>query len=148
MRIAVGSDHAGFQMKQDIAEHLRELGHEVIDCGTHSTDRVDYPDFGAAVGREVASGRVDGGVGVCGSGIGIGIAANKIAGVRAATVHDVTSARLSRQHNNANVICLGGRLTGPSVALDAVDAWLDAEFQGGRHAARVAKLDALDGERA
>ncbi len=148
MRIAVGSDHAGFHMKQDIAEHLRGLGHEVIDCGTRSTDRVDYPDFGAAVGREVASGRVDGGVGICGSGIGIGIAANKIRGVRAATVHDVSSARLSRQHNNANVICLGARLIGPSVALDAVDAWLDAGFEGGRHAGRVAKLDALDGERA
>lgn len=148
MRIAVGSDHAGFHMKQDIAEHLRGLGHEVIDCGTRSTDRVDYPDFGAAVGREVASGRVDGGVGICGSGIGIGIAANKIRGVRAATVHDVSSARLSRQHNNANVICLGARLIGPSVALDAVDAWLDAGFEGGRHAGRVAKLNALDGERA
>lgn len=147
MRIAVGSDHAGFQLKQDIADHLRSLGHEVIDCGTHSTERVDYPDFGAAVGREVASGRVDGGVCVCGSGIGIGIAANKIAGVRAATVHDMTSARLSRMHNNANVICLGQRLIGPSVAIDAVDAWLGAEFEGGRHTARVAKLDALGAER-
>jgi len=146
MRIAVGSDHAGFQLKQDIADHLRSLGHEVTDCGTHSTERVDYPDYGAAVGREVASGRVDGGVGVCGSGIGIGIAANKIAGVRAATVHDMTSARLSRMHNDANVICLGQRLIGPSVAIDAVDAWLGAEFEGGRHAARVAKLDALGGE--
>jgi len=146
MRIAVGSDHAGFPLKQDIAEHLRSLGHDVTDCGTNSTERVDYPDFGAAVGREVASGRVDGGVCVCGSGIGIAIAANKIRGVRAATVHDMTSARLSRMHNDANVICVGQRLIGPSVAIDAVDAWLGAEFEGGRHAARVAKLDALGGQ--
>jgi len=148
MRIAVGSDHAGFHMKEDIATHLRELGHEVIDCGTYSTERVDYPDFGAAVGRAVVAGDADGGVCVCGSGIGIGIAANKIRGVRAATVHDMTSARLSRQHNDANVICLGERFVGPTVAVDAVDAWLGAEFEGGRHAGRVAKLDALGGERA
>ena len=148
MRIAVGSDHAGFHMKEDIATHLRELGHEVVDCGTHSTERVDYPDFGAAVGRSVVSGEADGGVCVCGSGIGIAIAANKIRGVRAATVHDMTSARLSRQHNDANVICLGERFLGPTVAIDAVDAWLGAEFEGGRHAGRVAKLDALGGEQA
>jgi len=135
-------------MKEDIATHLRELGHEVVDCGTHSTERVDYPDFGAAVGRSVVSGEADGGVCVCGSGIGIAIAANKIRGVRAATVHDMTSARLSRQHNDANVICLGERFLGPTVAIDAVDAWLGAEFEGGRHAGRVAKLDALGGEQA
>ncbi len=148
MRIAVGSDHAGFNMKQAIAEHLRQRDLEVTDCGTNSTERVDYPDFGAAVGREVASGAADGGICVCGSGIGICIAANKIRGVRAATVHDSTSAKLSRQHNDANVICIGERLTGPSVAIDAVDAWLDATFEGGRHAGRVAKLDALGGEQA
>jgi len=148
MRIAVGSDHAGFHMKENIATHLRELGHEVIDCGTDSTARVDYPDFGAAVGRTVVSGEADGGVCVCGSGIGIAIAANKIRGVRAATVHDMTSARLSRQHNDANVICIGERFIGPTVAIDAVDAWLGAEFEGGRHAGRVAKLDALGGEQA
>ncbi len=146
MRIAVGSDHAGFTMKQELAEHLRELGHEVVDCGAHSTERVDYPDFGAAVGREVAAGRADGGVCVCGSGIGIGIAANKIRGARAATVHDATSARLARQHNDANIICFGERLIGATVAVDALDAWLSASFEGGRHTARVAKLDALGGE--
>jgi ribose 5-phosphate isomerase B len=146
MRIAVGSDHAGFPMKQSLAAHLRELGHDVLDCGTDSVERVDYPDFGAAVGRAVAGGDADGGVCVCGSGIGIAIAANKIRGVRAATVHDVTSARLSRQHNDANVICLGERLIGPEVARQALDAWLDATFEGGRHAGRVAKLDALGGE--
>jgi ribose 5-phosphate isomerase B len=146
MRIAVGSDHAGFALKQMLADHLRAGGHDVVDCGTHSEERVDYPDFGAAVGRAVAGGDAEAGVCVCGSGIGIAIAANKIAGIRAATVHDVTSARLSRQHNDANVICLGERLVGPEVARDAVDAWLGAAFEGGRHTGRVAKLDALGGQ--
>jgi ribose 5-phosphate isomerase B len=141
--VAVGSDHAGFQLKELLAKHLVERGIEVVDVGTHSTDRVDYPDFGAAVGRAVADGRAQLGVAVCGSGLGICMAANKVPGVRAATVHDATSARLSREHNDANVICLGERLVGPEVATDAVDAWLDAVFQGGRHSDRVAKLDAL-----
>ena len=146
MRIAVGSDHAGFHLKDQVAGHLRAAGHEVVDCGTHDDSRVDYPDFGAAVGRAVAGGDADLGVCVCGSGIGIAMAANKIAGIRAATVHDVTSARLTREHNDANVLCLGERLIGPQVALDAVDAWLAASFEGGRHAGRVAKLDALGGQ--
>lgn len=145
MRIAVGSDHAGLAMKESLAQRLRELGHSVVDCGTHSLDRVDYPDFGAAVGRAVASGGAEGGVCVCGSGIGIGMAANKIAGVRAATVWDETSARLAREHNNANVICIGERLVGSEVALAAMAAWLNADFEGGRHTARVAKLDQLGG---
>lgn len=146
MRIAVGSDHAGYELKERLAAHLRELGHEVVDCGTHSAERVDYPDFGAAVGRTVAAGEAGGGVCVCGSGIGIAMAANKIAGVRAGVVWDVTSARLSREHNDANVICIGERLVGPQVAVDALDAWLGATFEGGRHEGRVAKLDALGGE--
>ena len=146
MRIAVGSDHAGFELKEELAERLRSGGHEVVDLGAYSTDRVDYPDFGAAVGRAVAAGEVEGGVCVCGSGIGIAMAANKIAGVRAATVHDVTSARLAREHNDANVICLGERLIGRVVAADAVDAWMGAKFEGGRHVGRVEKLDALGGE--
>jgi len=146
MRIAVGSDHAGFLLKEALAGQLRERGHEVVDCGTDSVERVDYPDYGAAVGRTVASGDAEAGVCVCGSGIGIAMAANKIRGVRAATVHDVTSARLSRAHNDANVICFGERLIGPEVARQALDAWLDATFEEGRHTGRVAKLDALGGE--
>ena len=146
MRIAVGSDHAGFHLKERLAAHLRDRGHDVVDCGTHSDDRVDYPDFGAAVGRAVRDGEADGGLCVCGSGIGIAMAANKIDGVRAATVHDATSARLTKQHNDANVICIGERLTGPEVATDCVDAWLDATFEGGRHSGRVAKLDSIGGE--
>ena len=135
MRIAVGSDHAGFHLKQELADHIRASGHEVVDCG-------------AAVGRAVRDGDADAGLCVCGSGIGIAMAANKIAGIRAATVHDVTSARLTKQHNDANVICIGERLTGPEVAKDCVDAYLAAEFEGGRHEGRVAKLDALGGESA
>ena len=142
-RLAVGSDHAGYTLKSELISLLAELGHEVIDCGTNSTDRVDYPDFGAAVGRSVAAGDAELGLCVCGSGIGIAIAANKIAGVRAATAHDVTSAHLAREHNDANVICFGERLIGPEVAKEALAAFLTAEFEGGRHAGRVAKIDAL-----
>lgn len=143
MRIAIGADHAGFRLKDELAAHLRAGGHDVVDLGTHSADRVDYPDYGAAVGRAVAGGDAALGVCVCGSGIGIAIAANKIAGVRAATVHDVTSAHLAREHNDANVVCLGERLVGPEVAKEALDAFLAASFEGGRHAGRVAKIDAL-----
>ena len=141
--IAVGADHAGFDLKQLLADHLRELGHEVLDLGTYSDERVDYPDYGAAVGRAVVGGEAELGLLVCGSGIGICIAANKVPGVRAATVHDVTSARLARGHNDANVMCLGARFVGEQVALDALDAFLTAPFEGGRHTARVAKIDAL-----
>ncbi len=142
-RIATGADHAGFHLKEKLATILREQGHDVIDLGTHSDERVDYPDFGAAVGRAVAGGDADFGLCVCGSGIGIAIAANKIPGVRAATVHDVTSAHLAREHNNANVVCIGERLVGPEVAVEAIDAFFATVFQEGRHAARVAKIDAL-----
>ena len=143
--IAVGSDHAGYALKERLAGELRDLGHEVLDLGAHSPERVDYPDFGAAVGRAVVGGDAELGLCVCGSGIGIAMAANKVPGVRAATVHDATSARLTRQHNDANVICLGERLIGPEVASEALRAWLDAEFEGGRHAGRVDKLSGLDG---
>ncbi|MBT6372851.1 MAG: ribose 5-phosphate isomerase B [Acidimicrobiaceae bacterium] len=143
--IAVGSDHAGYALKEQLAGELRDLGHEVLDLGAHSSERVDYPDFGAAVGRAVVGGDAELGLCVCGSGIGIAMAANKVPGVRAATVHDVTSARLTRQHNDANVICLGERLIGPEVASEALRAWLDAEFEGGRHTGRIDKLSGLDG---
>jgi ribose 5-phosphate isomerase B len=132
-RIAIGSDHAGYGLKTHILEHLRNAGHQVDDLGTHSEDSVDYPDFGAAVARAVVKGDDDFGVCVCGTGIGIGIAANKVRGARAAVVHDATSARMARQHNDANVVCVGARLTGTQAATDAVDAFLNAEFEGGRH---------------
>ncbi len=139
--IAVASDHAGFAYKALITEHLRASGHEVLDVGTHVNERVDYPDYGHAIGRAVVGGEAGFGIAVCGSGIGICIAANKVPGVRAATVHDMTSARLSREHNDANVMCVGERFLGPQVVLDCVDAFLGAGFEGGRHAARVAKIE-------
>ncbi len=150
MRIAVGSDHAGFELKQLIAEHLRAAGHDVVDVGTETATSVDYPDYGAAVGRAVTA-EADAaqlGIAACGSGIGICMAAGKVRGVRAATVHDVTSARMSRRHNDANVMCLGERFVGVQVALDAVDAFVATEFEDhgdpdGRHARRVGKIDAL-----
>ncbi|MEM7337303.1 MAG: ribose 5-phosphate isomerase B [Actinomycetota bacterium] len=144
MRLAIGSDHAGFQLKTTISEHLHGLGHDVVDVGTHGEESVDYPDFGAAVGQAVATGDAELGIAVCGSGIGIGIAANKVPGVRAATVNDATGGHLCREHNNANVLCLGQRMVGVAVALDAVDAFLAAEFEGGRHEPRVNKITALE----
>ena len=143
VRIATGSDHAGYRMRHLLADRLAERGHDVVDLGTHSEDRVDYPDYGAAVGRAVAGGEADLGVCICGSGIGIAMAANKITGIRAATVHDATSAALARQHNDANIVCFGQRLIDDGTALAALDAFMDAAFEGGRHVARVAKLDAL-----
>lgn len=142
-RIAAGADHAGVQLKDALVAHMRDLGHEVIDCGTNGNDRVDYPDFGESVGRKVAAGEADLGLCVCGTGIGIAMAANKVPGVRAATVHDVTSARLTREHNDANVICLGERLVGPEAAREALDTFLEASFEEGRHVPRVAKINAL-----
>jgi ribose 5-phosphate isomerase B len=145
MRIALGSDHAGFDLKTLLAKTLTDWGYDTLDLGTdNGTDSVDYPDFGAAVGRSVAAGHCDLGVAICGTGIGIAIAANKVPGVRAATVHDVTSAHLAREHNHANVLCLGARLTGPVVAIEALDAWLKAVPGEGRHITRIAKIDELD----
>ena len=144
MHLAFGSDHAGFGLKQLLIAHVAKSGHTVLDVGTHDETSVDYPDYGAAVGRAVVEGPAELGVAVCGSGVGICIAANKVPGVRAATVHDVTSARLSREHNDANVLCLGQRFTGVQVALDAVDAFLAAAFAQGRHRRRVDKLADLD----
>jgi ribose 5-phosphate isomerase B len=144
LKLAFGSDHAGYEMKVLLADRAVELGHEIVDLGTDGTDRVDYPDFGAAVGRAVSDGSAELGVCVCGSGIGIAMAAGKIAGVRAATVHDATSAHLAREHNNANVVCMGQRLVGPAVAIEALEAFLSASFEGGRHTGRVDKINALD----
>ena len=143
--IAVGCDHAGYHLKECRVAELRTLGHKVLDLGTDSTERVDYPDFGVAVARAVAGGEATAGVAVCGAGIGIAMAANKVAGIRAATVHDVESARLSKAHNDANVLCFGERVIDPEVAEEALRAWLDEDFEGGRHDARVTKLDAMGG---
>jgi ribose 5-phosphate isomerase B len=144
MRIALGSDHAGYDLKTLLKASLESWGHDVLDLGTNSaSEPVDYPDYGAAVGRAVVSDEAELGVAVCGSGIGIAIAANKVPGVRAAVVHDVTSGHLAREHNHANVLCMGGRLIGPIVAVESLAAWLQAEPQG-RHNARIEKLTELD----
>jgi len=145
-RIAVGADHAGFRLKRLLADRLRVLGHEVDDHGTMSEERVDYPDFAVSVAEAVAHGDADYGLLVCGSGVGMSMAANKVAGIRAATVHDYTSARLAREHNDANVVCLGARFLGEQVAIDSLDAFLGAHFEGGRHIDRVAKITALDAQ--
>ena len=138
--IAVASDHAGFDLKEILKRDLQEAGHEVLDLGTNSTASVDYPDFGKAMGDAIASGRATRGVLVCGSGIGISIAANRNPKVRAVLAHDVTSARLSREHNDANVIAFGQRLIGVEVAREAMKVFLGTKFEGGRHTGRVDKL--------
>ena len=146
MTIVVGSDHAGFEHKEALKAMLVDEGYTVVDVGAHSSDRVDYPDFGVDAARLVANGSADYGVLVCGSGIGISIAANKIKGIRAANVTSVEMAQLSRQHNNANMVAVGERLTSLDEAKEIVKAFLSTEFEGGRHTGRVAKLDALGGD--
>jgi ribose 5-phosphate isomerase B len=138
--IAVASDHAGFDLKEILKRDLQEAGLEVLDLGTNSTQSVDYPDFGTAMADAVASGKAERGVLVCGTGIGISMAANRNPKVRAAPVHDVTSARLSRLHNDANVVAFGQRLIGTETAREALKVFLGTAFEGGRHANRVAKL--------
>jgi len=146
--IAVGADHGGVALRDAIAARLRELGHTVTDHGTSGTTAVDYPDYAIAVARAVASGAAHVGIMVDGAGIGSCMAANKVPGVRAAMCYDVTTAQNAREHNNANVLTLGGGLIGPRLAIAIVETFLSTSFAGGRHAGRVAKIDALDAPRA
>jgi ribose 5-phosphate isomerase B len=139
-RIALASDHAAFALKQDLAAWLRESGHEVVDLGPDSDDRVDYPDFGYLLGNAIATGVTDRGISLCGSGIGISIAMNRNPAVRCALVSEPLSAALARQHNDANAIALGARLIGIDMAKACVTAFLDTAFEGGRHSGRVDKL--------
>ena len=143
MKIAVASDHGGFKLKEEVKAHLLERGLEVLDLGTHTEDSVDYPAYGKACGEAVASGQADCGIVVCGTGIGISIAANKAKGVRCGLCTSVEMATLTKQHNNANVLALGGRTTETGLAMEIVDAWLDTEFEGGRHQRRVDMLDQM-----
>jgi ribose 5-phosphate isomerase B len=138
--IAVACDHAGLPLKLELVAALRASGHEVLDLGTHNAASVDYPDFADALAASLADGRADRGILICGTGIGISIAANRHRHVRAALCHDATTARLCREHNNANVLVLGARTTGVEVAKDCLSAFLTTGFAGGRHAGRVAKL--------
>ncbi len=144
MKWYAGSDHAGVRLKRVLVEVLKELGDEVVDVGTQSEDSVDYPEFGAEVGRRVAADAGSRGLIVCGTGIGISIAANKIPGVRAAVVHDDFTAAASRAHNDANVIALGARVIGPGVAESAINVFRTTQFAGGRHQRRIDQLAALD----
>ena len=144
-RVAVGADHAGYALKEDLKGCLKERGYEVLDLGTDSLESVDYPDLAAAVAQVVAAGEVPWGLLICGTGIGMAIAANKVAGIRAACCADPFSARMARAHNDANVLTMGGRVVGPGLAREIVKAWLESRFEGGRHARRTAKIEALEG---
>lgn len=139
-RIAIANDHAGLSLKEMLVVTLKELGCDIIDLGTNSEASVDYPDFGEKVASVIQEKQCDFGVLICGSGVGISIAANRHKGVRAAVCHDATTARLCRAHNNANIICFGARLVGPEVAKDSLKIFLTTRFEGGRHEARVKKL--------
>lgn len=144
MKIAIGADHAGFQLKTAIVQYLQERGYEFQDFGVFSSESVDYPDQAALIAKAVAGGDFDQGIIICGTGIGVSIAANKIPGIRAALCHDVFSARMARAHNNSNVLALGARVVGPGLAEAIVEAYLEAEFAGGRHQLRVDKISKLE----
>jgi ribose 5-phosphate isomerase B len=146
MKIAIGADHAGFELKEKIKLHLASAGIEVQDEGTRSTESVDYPDFARKVGEDVAGKQADYGLLVCGSGIGMAIAANKVPGVRAANVTSEQEAQLSREHNDANVLALGARLLDENAAWKIVDKWLHTPFAGGRHQRRVDKIGEIERE--
>ena len=144
MKIVIGSDHGGFRLKNEIISHLKDKKIEYKDLGTYSDESVDYPDFGQAVGLAVASGEFDRGIVICGTGIGISIAANKVSGIRAALCGDCFSAKASREHNDANVLALGERVIGTELAKMIVDIWLKTEFAGGRHEMRVNKIKEIE----
>ncbi|MEX0660014.1 MAG: ribose 5-phosphate isomerase B [Egibacteraceae bacterium] len=144
MKIAMGCDHHGLQMKEQLKQHLVDLGHEITDHGCHTTEEVDYPDVAVTVAQDVAAGQAERAVLVCGTGIGMAIAACKVPGVRAASVADPYSAERAQKSNNAQVLCLGAKVVGPEVATLLVDHWITSEFQGGGSARKVAKIDALD----
>jgi ribose 5-phosphate isomerase B len=147
LSVALGADHAGWKLKEALKSWLMEGGYQVLDFGTHSPDSVDYPDYAQQVGESVAVGKVERGVLVCGTGIGMAMAANKVAGVRAALCGDVFTARMSREHNDANILALAGRLTDADMGRAILKVWLETEFAGGRHARRVDKIADMDTRR-
>lgn len=144
MKIAIGSDHAGFGLKEDVLALLKGTGSEVIDCGTNTTASVDYPDFGEKVSRMVSAGEVDRGILICGTGIGMSMVANKFPNVRAALCNDLFSAKMSRLHNDANILVLGGRIIGKDLAAEIVRTWLDTAFEGDRHMRRLQKIKKIE----
>lgn len=147
MKIAIGSDHGGYRLKEEIKRWLNDNGYEIKDFGTDSTDSCDYPDISIPVAHEVAAGKYEKGILICGTGIGIGIAANKVPGIRAALCHDTFSAKASREHNDANILTMGERIVGPGLALDIVRIWLESSFAGGRHQKRVEKIKTYENRR-
>ena len=144
MKIAIGSDHAGFGLKEDVLALLKGTAAEVIDCGTNTTASVDYPDFGEKVSRMVSAGEVDRGILICGTGIGMSMVANKFPNVRAALCNDLFCAKMSRLHNDANILVLGGRIIGRDLAAEIVRTWLDTEFEGDRHMRRLQKIKKIE----
>ena len=144
MKIAIASDHTGVELKSEIIKYLKELGHEVYDFGTNSKESIDYPIYGKKVADEVAKGKYDGGVLICGTGIGISLAANKIKGIRAAVCSEPYSAKLSKQHNNSNIIAFGARVVGVDLAKMIVKEWIEAKFEGGRHLKRVELISKIE----
>jgi len=144
MKIAIGSDHAGFELKEIISQLLKEMGHEVIDMGTVSNSSVDYPDFAETVSKAVSEGSVDRGVLICGTGIGMSIVANKFKNVRAALCNDLFTAKMSRLHNDANVLAIGGRIVGKDLAKEIVNIWINTPFEGGRHLKRLEKINLIE----
>ena len=144
MKIAVGCDHAAYELKEAIKEKLTKEGHVVLDMGCDSTESVDYPKYGHAVGRAVASGEAERGIAVCGSGIGISIACNKVPGIRAALCTSVEMAEMCRRHNNANVVCMGARMISQELAFDIIDKWMTTDFEGGKHLRRINEIEDLD----
>ena len=144
MKLVVGSDHAAYELKEAIKAKLISEGHEVIDVGCDSTESVDYPKYGHAVGRTVASGEAERGIAVCGSGIGISIACNKVPGIRAALCTSVEMAEMCRRHNNANVVCMGARMISQELAFDIIDTWMTTDFEGGKHLRRINEIEDLD----
>lgn len=147
MKIAMGADHGGFSLKETIKQHLEEQGHEILDLGTYDTASCHYPVYAEKVARAVAAGQAERGILVCGTGIGMSIAANKIPGIRAAAVSDCFTAQATREHNDANILCLGERTVGPGLAMRIVDTYLAAQFQGGRHQTRLDMIAALEKNR-
>ncbi len=144
MKLAIGADHGGFELKEFLKTHLENRGIEVADMGCYSPESVDYPDIALAVARQVATGGAEKGILLCGTGIGISITANKVNGIRAALCHDHFTAKMSAAHNNANVLCMGGRTTGPEIAKEMVDVWLETPYEGGRHERRLDKISAVE----
>lgn len=144
MIIAIGCDHAGYELKEKVKAKMTAAGHQMIDVGTNSTESVDYPAYGHAVGRAVAGGQAERGIAICGSGIGISIACNKVPGIRAALCTSVEMAEMCRRHNNANVICMGARMISEELAFAMIDTWMTTEFEGGKHLRRINELDDIE----